>query len=87
MTRTSYSIAVLPGDGIGREVMDAALALLRALEPRCGRTFEFGVVEPAFRPDQQFNPRSHAGQSRQRGGPGRAQYETLSFAGGRREVP
>ena len=34
---TSYSIAVLPGDGIGVEVTDAALAVLSALEPRIGR--------------------------------------------------
>ena len=37
MTKTTYSIAVLPGDGIGREVMEAALAVLRAVAPRCGR--------------------------------------------------
>ena len=34
---TSYSIAVMPGDGIGVEVTNAALAVLRALEPRMGR--------------------------------------------------
>jgi 3-isopropylmalate dehydrogenase len=38
MTRT-YQIAVLPGDGIGREVMDAALAVLAALEPLLARRF------------------------------------------------
>ncbi len=37
---TSYDIAVLPGDGIGVEVTQAALALIRALEPRMGRQFE-----------------------------------------------
>ena len=39
MNRTSYDIAVLPGDGIGPEVMAAALALLRTLGPRIGRRF------------------------------------------------
>jgi isocitrate dehydrogenase len=29
VTRGSYEIAVLPGDGIGSEVMNAALAVLR----------------------------------------------------------
>jgi 3-isopropylmalate dehydrogenase len=40
MSKTSYSIAVLPGDGIGREVMAATLALLHALAPRLGRRFD-----------------------------------------------
>ncbi len=35
----SYDIAVLPGDGIGVEVMAGALQLLRALEPRLSRRF------------------------------------------------
>lgn len=35
----TYDIAVLPGDGIGVEVTHAALALLRALEPKLGRRF------------------------------------------------
>ena len=39
MSKTSYSIAVLPGDGIGSEVIDATLAVLQALEPRIGRRF------------------------------------------------
>jgi 3-isopropylmalate dehydrogenase len=38
-TFTTYSIAVLPGDGIGVEVMHSALALLEALAPRLGRRF------------------------------------------------
>jgi len=46
MTKTTYSIAVLPGDGIGREVMEAALAVLRAVAPRCGRGFD-AVTHPA----------------------------------------
>jgi 3-isopropylmalate dehydrogenase len=37
----SYRIAVLPGDGIGIEVMNAALAMLQALEPRLARRFRF----------------------------------------------
>jgi 3-isopropylmalate dehydrogenase len=37
-------IAVLPGDGIGPEVTDAAQQLLRALGPRHGAEFEFSVL-------------------------------------------
>lgn len=43
---TNYDIAVLPGDGIGIEVMNAALEILRALEPRIGRKFTT-TVHPA----------------------------------------
>ncbi len=39
MQKKTYSIAVLPGDGIGREVMAAALVVLQALESRIGRSF------------------------------------------------
>jgi 3-isopropylmalate dehydrogenase len=39
MSMTSYSIAVLPGDGIGIEVTDAALSVLHALQSRVGRRF------------------------------------------------
>ena len=39
MSQPSYSIAVLPGDGIGPEVMAAALELLRRLQTRVGRRF------------------------------------------------
>jgi 3-isopropylmalate dehydrogenase len=39
MSKTSYSIAVLPGDGIGLEVTDAALEVMRAVEKRVGRRF------------------------------------------------
>jgi 3-isopropylmalate dehydrogenase len=46
MNKTSYSIAVLPGDGIGREVTAAALELLSALAPRIGRRFDM-VTHPA----------------------------------------
>ena len=41
-----YNIAVLPGDGIGVEVMHASLALLKALEPKLGRKFNT-VTYPA----------------------------------------
>ncbi|HQZ07974.1 MAG TPA: isocitrate/isopropylmalate dehydrogenase family protein [Burkholderiaceae bacterium] len=40
MTRESYSIAVLPGDGIGREVMAASLDVLHACGKRMGRHFQ-----------------------------------------------
>src|SRR3546814_15050342 len=35
-----YSIAVLPGDGIGREVMDAGLAVLVAVSTKIDRSFD-----------------------------------------------
>jgi 3-isopropylmalate dehydrogenase len=41
-----YDIAVLPGDGIGLEVTDAALAVLHALAPHLGRRFRT-TVHPA----------------------------------------
>ena len=40
MTKTSYSIAVLPGDGIGREVMAASLIVLHAVAARIDRRFD-----------------------------------------------
>lgn len=40
MIRTSYAIAVLPGDGIGREVTAAGLEVLTAVAARVGRRFE-----------------------------------------------
>jgi len=43
---TSYDIAVLPGDGIGIEVTEAALGVLHALAPRIGRRFTT-TVHPA----------------------------------------
>ena len=46
MNKTSYSIAVLPGDGIGLEVMAAALEVLHAVAPRLGRRFDT-VEHPA----------------------------------------
>jgi len=46
MAQTDYSIAVLPGDGIGPEVMAASLAVLNALQSRIGRRFVF-TTHPA----------------------------------------
>ncbi|MGX9418567.1 3-isopropylmalate dehydrogenase [Vibrio sp. RC27] len=40
MTDKSYKIAVLPGDGIGPEVMQQALKVLRAIETKFGIQFE-----------------------------------------------
>ncbi len=40
MTRPAYAIAVLPGDGIGVEVVDATLVVLDAVAARCGRRFD-----------------------------------------------
>lgn len=41
MTQTSYCIAVLPGDGIGPEVMTATVEVLNRLQSRIGRRFAF----------------------------------------------
>ena len=46
MKSSNYSIAVLPGDGIGREVMAAALEILHAVGTRVGRRFDT-VAHPA----------------------------------------
>ncbi len=46
MSQKTYAIAVLPGDGIGREVSAAALALLRSVGQRIGRRFD-AVTHPA----------------------------------------
>ncbi len=45
-TRTPYTIAVLPGDGIGREVTASALDVLQAVSARIGRNFR-AVDHPA----------------------------------------
>ena len=37
----TYTIAVLPGDGIGQEVTPEAVRVLRAIGRRAGATFEF----------------------------------------------
>jgi hypothetical protein len=41
MLANSYDIAVLPGDGIGIEVMDATLDLLRVVDQRYGVGLHF----------------------------------------------
>ncbi|MEP7299588.1 MAG: isocitrate/isopropylmalate dehydrogenase family protein [Burkholderiales bacterium] len=46
MNQTSYSIAVLPGDGIGAEVMASGTAVLETLAPLIGRRFA-AVTHPA----------------------------------------
>ncbi|RBP65068.1 3-isopropylmalate dehydrogenase [Brevibacterium sanguinis] len=38
---SSYDIVVIPGDGIGPEVIDASVSVLRACEERFGLTFTF----------------------------------------------
>ena len=37
--KKTYQIAVLPGDGIGREVMSASLAVLEAIQKQIGVVF------------------------------------------------
>jgi 3-isopropylmalate dehydrogenase len=37
----AHKVAVLPGDGIGPEIMDAALKVLTAAGQKEGETFEF----------------------------------------------
>ena len=41
---TKYRVAVIPGDGIGPEVMSAAVSVLRVMEERSGK-FEFEFTE------------------------------------------
>jgi 3-isopropylmalate dehydrogenase len=41
MSRTTYKIGVIPGDGTGPEVVAEGLKVLRALAGRCGLVFEF----------------------------------------------
>ncbi len=43
MNQPSYSIAVLPGDGIGPEVMSATIEVFNTLQNRIGRRFDFNV--------------------------------------------
>lgn len=40
--KSNYTISVLAGDGIGVEVMEAALEVLQTLAPKIGRRLEFG---------------------------------------------
>lgn len=37
----NYTIALLPGDGIGPEVMEATVTVLKALEEKTGINFNF----------------------------------------------
>ena len=39
----TYIVAVLPGDGIGPEVVDAAVKVLRAVEEKSG-TYELDLI-------------------------------------------
>jgi tartrate dehydrogenase/decarboxylase/D-malate dehydrogenase len=41
MTRKRYRVAVIPGDGIGKEVIPAGLSVLEAVSARCGFELEF----------------------------------------------
>ncbi|HYF57453.1 MAG TPA: isocitrate/isopropylmalate dehydrogenase family protein [Burkholderiaceae bacterium] len=43
MTKPTYEIAVLPGDGIGRDVIDATVPLLETVAARCGATLSFAT--------------------------------------------
>ena len=40
-----FQIAIVPGDGIGHEIMDACIAVLRALERKHGLIFHCSEVE------------------------------------------
>ena len=40
----AYQIAVLPGDGIGREVMAASLAVLEVVQKKYRRSFRYKVL-------------------------------------------
>eukprot|EP00954_Amorphochlora_amoebiformis_P029721 1393563-Amorphochlora_amoeboformis.AAC.1 len=44
MSSTVKKIAVLPGDGLGPDVMDEALKVLKAVEKKSGVQFQFQVV-------------------------------------------
>lgn len=44
MSTNSFPIAVMPGDGIGQEVTQAALAVLEAVEQRFGIGFNFDTI-------------------------------------------
>ena len=40
-----FSIAVIPGDGVGQEVVPAALRVLEAIGPRCDASFDLHPFE------------------------------------------
>jgi len=44
MKSNAFRIAVMPGEGIGVEVMEAALAVLAAVEARYGLAFETDTI-------------------------------------------
>ena len=43
MTDTTYRVAVIPGDGIGREVVPVAQEALEAVGERCGFRWDWTV--------------------------------------------
>ncbi|WP_244197994.1 isocitrate/isopropylmalate family dehydrogenase, partial [Caballeronia ptereochthonis] len=45
MTRNAYRIAVIPGDGIGKEVMPEALRALDAVGKRFGIALEYRHID------------------------------------------
>ena len=45
MTDRTYKIAVIPGDGIGREVMPEGLRALDAVTARFGVRFDFVQID------------------------------------------
>ncbi|MCA3835412.1 isocitrate/isopropylmalate family dehydrogenase, partial [Burkholderia sp.] len=45
MTDRTYKIAVIPGDGIGREVMPEGLRALAAVTARFGIRFDFVEID------------------------------------------
>ena len=49
MTDRTYKIAVIPGDGIGREVMPEGLRALDAVTARFGVRFDFVQIDWASR--------------------------------------
>lgn len=75
---TSYRIAVLPGDGIGNEVMAAAGAVLEALEGRMGRHWFWIISLQAFSRRNLCDPWSSAARTGQPTSP--AQSSTRSRA-------
>ena len=45
-----YKIAVIPGDGIGKEVVPEGIAVLDAVASRFGIDFSWGTFRGAVRP-------------------------------------
>lgn len=45
MTKDAYSVAVLPGDGIGPEVIDASIRVLNAAAAESGIDFTYSTIE------------------------------------------